>query len=449
MKTKRALQVLFLVLLVFFAWTGAYAQPVAAPNAFDRFMEKTLGGGKQSVGFGKDGTPTINQGVPTVNTDGGLPRVDVGGSIRNPSGQLVPVTNTGRIPAAEIGKAVGRATVNAGIKFAGVVGVGLVIYDLAKELGVILSKNPDGSLKYEKQDPNVCSTAPCYYYYDTSLPLNRYSSLQAACTGAAITKFGAGSTGVLNPSPSCNYYRPNGSWAGSGSISTATAEPSPPSLIPSTYQELVDKVAAKSGWPSGSHVRRLLAEDYPAPADRVQPIAQTVSGPATSPGKQATTTNTTNNTTKTETTTHNHTYNTNVVTTTSTTVTNIYNPATNTTETETKLEEPNPEPDNDAEDTLLPDQPKLYEPKYPQGLVGVWDAKKAALLATPLASVLPQLMPSVGSGGSCPSWMINLSLGSWDYGSHDVAPPCFIWDLCKFFIIAGALLLARALIFGG
>ncbi len=100
-------------------------------------------------------------------------------------------------------------------------------------------------------------------------------------------------------------------------------------------------------------------------------------------------------------------------------------------------------------DSALPSAPSLYTPKYPTGLVGVWNTGKAALLATPLGSVTAQLMPSGFSSGTCPSWMLPLALGAWDFGSHDVSPPCWIWDFGKAIIIISALLLARALIFGG
>lgn len=444
----------------------AYAQAVAAPTAFDQFMHKVTGAGKQTVDFGKDGTPVVGAGVPTVNTDGGLPRVDTSGSIRNPSGNPVPVSATARVPSAEVAKAAGRAAVNIGTKLAVVVGVGLTLYDLAKEIGHILSREPDGSIKVTKPDPTVCTVAPCYQYAAGGYPWR--SSVLAACQDWASTYNG-------NPVPNASFYYTNiyvtsstgsGGWGGvcsadlhyssNGQYATTNTSQSyrqstpavAPVYLPSTMQELQDAIAAKSGWPSGSAVRRLLAEDYPAPADRVRPIGTTVSGPSSSAGTSSQSAKPNGNT-ETKTVTHNHTYNGNTVTTTTSTVINNYNPTTNVTETETTTETPAPEPDDNVTDAPLPALPKLYEPKYPDGLVGVWAQKKAQLLATPLASVLPQLMPSVADGGSCPSWMLNLSLGHWDYGSHDVAPPCYIWDWCKFFIIAGALLLARALIFGG
>lgn len=102
-----------------------------------------------------------------------------------------------------------------------------------------------------------------------------------------------------------------------------------------------------------------------------------------------------------------------------------------------------------VEDSPLPSQPKLYEPKYPDGLTGVWNSKVQEIKATPLFSLGSQLMPTVG-GGSCPSWTFDLGIDRWvGAGSHDVSPPCWVWDVAKLVIIGSALLLARRLIFGG
>lgn len=100
-------------------------------------------------------------------------------------------------------------------------------------------------------------------------------------------------------------------------------------------------------------------------------------------------------------------------------------------------------------DKPLPDQPKLYEPKYPDGITGLWNSKLQEIKATPLFNLAPSLLPNV-SAGSCPSWKIDLSIEGWtNAGLQDVSPPCWVWDVAKLVIIASALLLARRLIFGG
>lgn len=106
--------------------------------------------------------------------------------------------------------------------------------------------------------------------------------------------------------------------------------------------------------------------------------------------------------------------------------------------------------ESQAVDTAMPTAPKLYEPSFPRGIAGVWSDRKAQLTSAPLSGLISNLMPSVGSGGSCPAMMINLNITSWAmFGIRDVAPPCYIWDFGKVVIILSALLLARSLIFGG
>jgi len=103
----------------------------------------------------------------------------------------------------------------------------------------------------------------------------------------------------------------------------------------------------------------------------------------------------------------------------------------------------------DIADTPLPPIPKLYERKYPEGLVGIWNQKSQQLKQSSAFTLADQLMPTALTVGTCPSWMLPLNFGTWNYGEYDVAPACWIWDVAKAIIIVSALILARALIFGG
>lgn len=106
--------------------------------------------------------------------------------------------------------------------------------------------------------------------------------------------------------------------------------------------------------------------------------------------------------------------------------------------------------DEPPTDTPLPPLPDLYVRKYPNGMEGIYDEYKDQLKNTSLVQLASQLMPQVGDGGTCPSWPLDLNLATWAaYGVHDVAPPCWIWGVAKAILILSALLLARALIFGG
>lgn len=184
-----------------------------------------------------------------------------------------------------------------------------------------------------------------------------------------------------------------------------------------------------------------------------QPLS--VIGPAQSPAS-TTTTQTTQQTangpethTTTSTTVINYNYAGDTVTVNQTTTNVTRNQAGDviSTSTTTKTPEAN---DEAPTDTPLPPVPDLYVRKYPNGMEGIYDQYKDQLKNTSLVQLASQLMPQVGDGGTCPSWPLNMNLASWAaYGVHDVAPPCWIWGVAKAILILSALLLARALIFGG
>lgn len=234
--------------------------------------------------------------------------------------------------------------------------------------------------------------------------------------------------------------------------------PEAPALTPSIVHEGVTKAGID---PFGGQ--------YPKPA---------VTGPATVPGQKTETstqvrvhpgtttevapgTNTeTQQATKTTTTTatHNVTYNENKVTynttnITNTTITNNVTNQTSTTTDTTKVEDDSKvedKPEDPAVDTPLGDIPKLYERKYPDGIVGIWNDKSQQIKETPLATFVQTLMPTGFVSGTCPSWTIDLSLAQWaDMGTHVVEAPCWVWGVAKTIVIISALLLARSLIFGG
>jgi hypothetical protein len=100
-------------------------------------------------------------------------------------------------------------------------------------------------------------------------------------------------------------------------------------------------------------------------------------------------------------------------------------------------------------DSPLPEVPKLYTRKYPQGLQGVWNTQKAQLTASGLAGLQSVFVPTI-AGGQCPSWTINANIGPhMNFGSGSVSPPCWIWDAIKVIFVITALFLARRLVFGG
>lgn len=241
-------------------------------------------------------------------------------------------------------------------------------------------------------------------------------------------------------------------------------------------QEVQDWIASRDGWPSSASVALAEMLKYPDTRRIIQDYPNNgveINGPTSVKGKSTTvtesvqlvpgtttvappgTTTATQPGTKTTTTTATHpiTYSGSSVShsTVNNTTTNITNHTTNVTTTESKTEEvENDKDDQMAVDTPLGDVPKLYEKKYPDGLLGVWDAKKAEFEQTSFFRLIDQLTPKIGQAGSCPSWSIDLSwTPGGSMGVHQLQPPCMIWPILKALVIISALFLARALIFGG
>lgn len=132
-----------------------------------------------------------------------------------------------------------------------------------------------------------------------------------------------------------------------------------------------------------------------------------------------------------------------------TTVNNVTGATTTTNSTVNNPIAPEPEVET-ASDSALPEQPKLYKKRYPDGIIGVYRDQRDVMAASPLFTLAAKLMPTVGSSGACPRMPINLTFSSWaNFGVKDVAPPCEVWDWGKAICIVSACLLARRLIFGG
>jgi hypothetical protein len=289
----------------------------------------------QLLSFSKSGSPVLNPLVPQIDTDGGMPRVQTQGQLKNPAGRVYDIGASGRIPAGEVAGAVGRFAVRS----AGALLVGVALYDLAKELLIIAGRNPDGSLKLQKELPGTCPIGVCYEWqalsYVNGGTAPWFPSIEGACNYSMGKPFNGKpitSVSVTGPN-SCEYFITNvyGFQSSQGSYARPrrTLESTPPTLVDVPLQEFLDAVAAKSGWPSGSAISKVLAHPDAALDTKIEPGPLTITGPATSLGTTTTTQNTTNNTTKTETATYNHTYQGNKVntttTTTSTTTNNVDN----------------------------------------------------------------------------------------------------------------------------
>lgn len=345
-------------------------------------------------------------------------------------------------------------------------GTGVALYELGQELGFGLDNN-GGTLVVSKDTP-LPSGYDGKEWMEQTAPLAWSKTRQQACDAYAEYRslsdypYTPGTWVCVDayfsaPAEGAQRMRVRNVSGGfnSDNLLTFRTDPSPPSTDPqpSTLQELEDAIAAKSGWPTSSAISRALADAINS-GEGVSTQSPTVTGPASSPGPVKRTVNPGSNTTTTSTTTHNHTYNGDTITTTTTTTNVTVNNTTNeVVDSSTTTEEPvipdSPEPDVSFTDKPLPAIPKLYEPKYPEGLVGVWNEKKSQLDSAPLVALVEDLMPNVGSGGSCPVWTIPLNFGFFNAGTLDFSVPCYVWDFAKVVIIVSALMLARRLVFGG
>lgn len=323
---------------------------------------------------------------------------------------------------------------------------GVALYDLAEELNFEASNDPAGGpATFKKEEPGdqLCS-------WSSNNTTNTATSCDPslACMGEAgysasmqpPIKIG-GTVGVVGLKYTCNWIR---------EITLTSITVTEPRTVQATLQEFLDAVAASSAAMNGAKMANLI-RDIIASGEPIATESPTVSGPASTPGPTSTTQNPDGSTTTT-TTTNNYSYAGDQITHSTTSTTNtcvgVGSCSQSTTTTSGGSGGADPEPVT-AEDTEFEPLPQLYTPKYPNGLAGVWADKKAGMSSTPLANLTSQLMPSLSTSGTCPSWMLPLDLGAWNFGEYDVAPPCWIWDFAKAIVILSALLLARALVFGG
>lgn len=424
-----------------------------------------------TVALGSDRITAINAGNYSISSG-------VGTDLAAVTRAKVPIGNANlvvdvvaKVPKAAVVKAIGSFLLKAAAPISTIVG----LVELGQELKFILGNDVLGQ-------PQISKTTTVSEWYTT--PYGGHYSSIAEVRANAATRPGERIVETLT-----NDYGETGfRVAGDGYMLTVWAWPrggTVETLVPSTRQEFIDAVAAKSDWPTSSAIGKVFKSAIQS--GEVAPVEpQTVTGPASTPG--TTTSSTTSGSpavaptsgtstspgtsgspavdsiTTTSTTTNNYKYDGNTITVTNTTVTNITNNTTGqqqTTKTDKAPELKNADlkpdkaatPDkveDPATDTALGDVPKLYTPVYPRGIEGVWADQKAAMSGSSLARLVPSLMPNVGSGGQCPTMPINLNLSSWaNFGTVDVAPPCFLWDFGKVVIIMSALLLARGLVFGG
>jgi hypothetical protein len=451
---RRALAFFSLLLL----GVCAQAQTATAQStAFGSFMANVLGN-STTVGFSGSGVPvptTASSALPVgsgwtqagnfgaaVAADGSI-ALGASSSVPLSMGQSVPITATAKPTSAALGKFAGKLIKSL---YTPIV-VGTALYDLLKDLGFMAqpTMNPANG------EPLITQTVIGSGCTFTQQAVNQPAQwCQAAYGGTGYATVTASCTATVY----CNGQN-KGNFVGTRTTTDST--------VTKTSDDVANAIAAQSGWPSNSAFPRVLAQgqalgvplDLPAPT--VQSSTTKLNGPSTS--QQNSSGQTVNTTT-----TYNITVAGDTITYNSSNVTNSTNPD-GTTSTSTVTQSGTPDKSTDlcsqhpdieacskvtATDTPLPAVPTLYTQRYPNGMQGVWTTAKTAMMATPIGQLTTQLMPTNIGGGSCPKITIPLDLGLWNYGTGDLSPDCTqVWGFAKVVVLVSALLLARALIFGG
>jgi hypothetical protein len=128
--------------------------------------------------------------------------------------------------------------------------------------------------------------------------------------------------------------------------------------------------------------------------------------------------------------------------------TTVTETADNQPEGEEPAEEPSEEEfQGDFQDSEFPEVEPFYEQKYPDGLEGVWQSRRAEIDASAFVSFLQSFIPNFS--GSCPAYGLSFDLGFANYGSHGFDLGCYVFEFIGVIFMVTALFTARALIFGG
>ncbi|WP_316864773.1 hypothetical protein [Ralstonia mannitolilytica] len=107
-------------------------------------------------------------------------------------------------------------------------------------------------------------------------------------------------------------------------------------------------------------------------------------------------------------------------------------------------EDPKPDP---VTDTPLGDLPKLYESRYPDGMVGVWKASKPNVQTTPFFQAIASMFPSFG-GGTCPAFSLNLNVMPHGmFGVRTIDVSCSVFQVVGLIMLATAAFTARKILF--
>lgn len=344
---------LVLFALAAFSLTG-HAQSLTVPpgvavgdSAFQRFISQSTGGANRIY---LNATSSLPQSVPSISTANSPVMVARNVALAGPTAARFEIKALSAIPPAKVARLLLLSS-----KLLPLVSIGVAMYDIARELGFTVSKdNSTGELVYTRDDPNICTVAPCYAI--TGFDGKSYSSAKALVSGhdASLTRSSTCSSSqpyalyvhdIVSYDPLDGHIVFHYAYCGNNQVfsdtheatygAAQTAPPAPAgSGSSSTPQAFEDAVAAVETWGPNSRISQAVADAVkllPA-SPELQPGTPVVTGPASTPVKTVTTTST-DGSSLTKTTVDRHSYTGDTVTTKQEETSVKYDPATNTTNT--------------------------------------------------------------------------------------------------------------------
>lgn len=247
----------FLALLAFHVgaqdiWTPGYVWDNASNSGRD-------------VWYGPGNKVTTNgamaRSANIINAVNGVSVTETG-AVALRDGRKANLTATRLATAAEAAAPIGRFLA----KVATPLVVGVAVYDLAKELGFTLGRDTSGQLTTTKNDSSLCTVAPCYEYYAGSTWFRSYSAAAVDWANRASAAPSSWNYTIQNSYHAGYVYNATRKSDGAtqyGLVSNLTwrsASVQTAAEIAATQQELVDAIAAKSGWPSTSALARTVSD---------------------------------------------------------------------------------------------------------------------------------------------------------------------------------------------
>lgn len=346
------------------------------------------------------------------------------------------------------------------------------------------SFDPQTGLPVNAPDPIVPSAT--YWNFQSTNGVNapsRYSSALQACSANVLSpqtndyKVEGGSCWVrTKPSicPSCSFYLIGYMFSssitcptGGVNLSTYTCNSSAPLPTPFTntdyagleetlrsvqnsewLRDLIKASCNGSNNPAGCYESLVERRQLMGPASQVGPKTSTTTTTTSPNGATSTTTTTSQNT-------YTYNYGDNYYDYSTTTKTETTKDGETTVEETTDNqpdEEPTEEPseedfEGDFSDSDFPEVEPFYEQKYPDGLEGVWQSRKAEIDASAFISFLQSFVPNFS--GSCPAYGLGFDLGYINFGQHGFDVACYVFEFIGIIFMVTALFTSRALIFGG